>query len=218
MCVCVCTGCLLPVGQTCHRYFGKLICVLCVWVCVWVCVCMCVYMCICVLVFKFLCMSDHLKYVLWVQSTYSNKYLFSEIFILLFFSKGCKRNVLSNECEPFHSDLLLEQYVNSVVRLFTVEYSYSLLGCVPPLQEVALHQSPPSFSVLCYPCPYRSLLPHNVISPLMFWSSNQSYALYLPLCATNGSIYYLSFGRCAQPISVWYWLRIGLCLPLWFFA
>ena len=48
---------------------------------------------------------------------------------------------------------------------------YSILGCVLPLQEVALHQSLPSFSVLCYPHPYRSLLPHNVISPTTFWSS-----------------------------------------------
>ena len=49
---------------------------------------------------------------------------------------------------------------------------YSILGCVLPLQEEALRQSPPSFSVLCYPHPYRSLLPHNVISPTTFWSSD----------------------------------------------
>ena len=48
----------------------------------------------------------------------------------------------------------------------------SILSYVLPLQEVALRQSPPSFSVLCCPCPYRSLLPHNVISPTMFWSSD----------------------------------------------
>ena len=54
---------------------------------------------------------------------------------------------------------------------------YSILGCVLPLQEVALRQSPPSFSVLCCPCPYRSLLPHNVVPPTTFWSSNWSYAL-----------------------------------------
>ena len=48
---------------------------------------------------------------------------------------------------------------------------YSVLGCVLPLQEVALRQSLPTFSVLCYPCPYSSLLPHNVISPTTFWSS-----------------------------------------------
>ena len=29
----------------------------------------------------------------------------------------------------------------------------SILGCVRLLQEVAIHQSPPTFSVLCYPCP-----------------------------------------------------------------
>ena len=56
---------------------------------------------------------------------------------------------------------------------------YSILGCVLPLQEVALRQSPPSFSVLCYPCPYRSLLPHNVISPTTFWSSDWPYTLWL---------------------------------------
>ena len=49
---------------------------------------------------------------------------------------------------------------------------YSVLGCVLPLQEVALRQSLPSFSVLCYPRPYRSLLPHNVISLTTFWSSD----------------------------------------------
>ena len=49
---------------------------------------------------------------------------------------------------------------------------YSVLGCVPPLQEVATHQSPPSFYVFCYPCPHRSLLPHNVISPTTFRSSD----------------------------------------------
>ena len=37
-------------------------------------------------------------------------------------------------------------------RLFYFILFYSILGCVLPLQEVALRQSPPSFSVLCYPC------------------------------------------------------------------
>ena len=60
---------------------------------------------------------------------------------------------------------------------------YSILCCVLALQEVALHQSLPSFSVLCYPRPYRSLLPHNVIFPTTFWSSDWSYTLCLPLCA-----------------------------------
>ena len=30
---------------------------------------------------------------------------------------------------------------------------YSILGCVLPLQEVAIRRSPPSFTVFCYPCP-----------------------------------------------------------------
>ena len=48
----------------------------------------------------------------------------------------------------------------------------SILFCVLPLQEVALRQSLPSFSVLCCPCLYRSLLSHTVISPTTFWSSD----------------------------------------------
>ena len=56
--------------------------------------------------------------------------------------------------------------------LFSSILLYSILDCVLPQQEVALCQSPPSFFVSCYPCPYRSLLPHNVISPKTFWSSN----------------------------------------------
>ena len=48
---------------------------------------------------------------------------------------------------------------------------YSILGCVLPLQDVALRPSPPSFSVLCCPCPHRSLLPHNVSSPTRKHSS-----------------------------------------------
>ena len=61
---------------------------------------------------------------------------------------------------------------------------YYILGCVLPLQEAALDHSPPTFSFLCYPCPYCSLLPHNVISPT-FWSCNWSYTLYLPLCTSK---------------------------------
>ena len=54
-----------------------------------------------------------------------------------------------------------------------------LLGCVLPLQEVTFRQSPPIFSILCYPCPYRSLLPHNVISPTTFCFSNWPATLRL---------------------------------------
>ena len=61
--------------------------------------------------------------------------------------------------------------------LFCSVLFYAIPGCVLPLQEVALRQSPPTFSVLCCPCPYHSLLPHNVISTTTFWSSNWSYTL-----------------------------------------
>ena len=36
---------------------------------------------------------------------------------------------------------------------------YSILGCVLPLQDVALRKSPPTVSVLCYPCPNRPTMP-----------------------------------------------------------
>ena len=42
---------------------------------------------------------------------------------------------------------------------------YCVVGCVLPLQS-------PTFSVLCCPCPHRSLLPHSVISPRTFRSPN----------------------------------------------
>ena len=76
---------------------------------------------------------------------------------------------------------------------------YSILGCVLPLQEVALRQSLPSFSVLCYPHPYRSLLPHNVISPATFWSSGWSYTLCLPLCASNSPSIIFHSGDVSSP-------------------
>ena len=82
---------------------------------------------------------------------------------------------------------------------------YSILGCVRPLQEESLRQSPPSFSVLCYPCPYRSLLPHNVISPTMLWSS---YALCLPLCASNSPSIIFHLGDVPRPFP----FRIGYVL------
>ena len=49
----------------------------------------------------------------------------------------------------------------------------------PSLQEVVLCQSPLTFSVLCCPCPYCSLLPDSVISLMTFWSSSWSYRIYL---------------------------------------
>ena len=56
------------------------------------------------------------------------------------------------------------QVKGSCVQLF-----YSILGCVLPLQEVALRQSSTFLCLLSRP--YRPLLPHNVISPTTFWSS-----------------------------------------------
>ena len=85
---------------------------------------------------------------------------------------------------------------------------FSILGCVLPLQEVSLCQSPPSFSVLCYPHPYRSLLPQNVISPKTFWSSCWYYILCLPLCASNSPSIIFHLGDVSSPFP----FRIGYVL------
>ena len=58
---------------------------------------------------------------------------------------------------------------------------YSIPGCVLPLQEVALLQSPLTFSVLCCPCPYHSLLSHNVISPFLCPLLSLSIPLHVAL-------------------------------------
>ena len=76
-------------------------------------------------------------------------------------------------------------FLAQISILFYSTLFCSIPGCVLPLQEVALRQSLPSFSVLCYPRPYRSMLPLNVISPTTFWSSDWSYTLCLLLCASN---------------------------------
>ena len=57
------------------------------------------------------------------------------------FQQRCRGKSTKMECD----------YLNGWIK------KLSILGCVLPLQEVALHQSLPSFSVLCYPRPYRSL-------------------------------------------------------------
>ena len=103
--------------------------------------------------------------------------------------------------------IMMMQVMNIMLSLF-----YSILGCVLPLQEVALCHSPPNFSVLCCPCPYRSLLPHNVISSTTFWSSNWSYTLYLPLCTSNSLLPFI-WAMCPAHfhfILVMYW-TVCLC-------
>ena len=50
------------------------------------------------------------------------------------------------------------------VLLYSVLF-YSILGCTFSLHETDLRRSPPTFPVLCYPCPYCSLFSRNVVSP-----------------------------------------------------
>ena len=95
----------------------------------------------------------------------------------------------------------------------------SILGCVLPLQEVALCQSPPTFSVLCYPCSNLSLLPHNVISSTTLWSSDWSHSFYLPHCASNSPsiIFHLMCPAHFHFVLVTYWtmsVTLVLCLMM----
>ena len=74
-------------------------------------------------------------------------------------------------CSILYSFLFYSILLCSILLFSSLLFS-SVLGCVIPLQDAALRQSPPTFSVFCYPCLYHSLLPHNVISATKFWSSN----------------------------------------------
>ena len=57
---------------------------------------------------------------------------------------------------------MVARYVRYLVACHVCMHAilyYSIPDCVLPPLEVALRQSPSSFSVLCYPCQYRFLLP-----------------------------------------------------------
>ena len=89
----------------------------------------------------------------------------------------------------------------------------------PSTARSALRQSPPTFSVLRYSCSYCSLLPHYVISPTTFWSSNWSYALYLPLCASNSPSVVFHSGDVSSPFPfrigyVFDYVTVVLCLMI----
>ena len=86
------------------------------------------------------------------------------------------------------------------LRAHNTEKSYQCTHCNPDHTNCSIilytrlcpstagnspRQIPPTLSVLSYPCPHRSMLSHNVISPTMFWSSNRSYTLYLPRYGSN---------------------------------
>ena len=81
--------------------------------------------------------------------------------------------VVQFECEGAPGSLVGKRTVNRASLFVCLFYSSlfysilfcSILGCVLPLHKVALRQSPPTFSVLCCPCPYRSLLFHTIMSP-----------------------------------------------------
>ena len=80
-----------------------------------------------------------------------------------------------------HSESLVVQNKTTYLRVTYSVMFYSILGCALPLQELTLLQNLPTFSVLCHPCPYRSSLPHNVISPTTFWSLSPNVYFFLLL-------------------------------------
>ena len=87
-------------------------------------------------------------------------------------------------CQSF---CLLEYWAQLDLPNTPQAYTVSVLFCSRLCLSTARNSPPPEFSngLLCYPCPYRSLLPHNVISSTTFWSSDWSHTFYLPLRASN---------------------------------
>ena len=94
--------------------------------------------------------------------------------------------------------------------LFYSRLCLSTVGSSPPLESSIFH------------CPFTILVHSALCCPTML-SLQRYFGLPTDLkpfvChSVILIVYYLSFGRCVQPISILYWLRIGLCLSLWFFA
>ena len=79
--------------------------------------------------------------------------LFMKAWVCLLAGLGRPRPIRSSVCLPVCVPLRLFVCASVCLCIF-----YSILGCVFPLQEIALRQSAPTFSVLCSPCPYSSLL------------------------------------------------------------
>ena len=84
-------------------------------------------------------------------------------------------------------------FMKLLILFYSMLYP-STAGSIPPPEYT-------TFSVLCYPCLYSSLLPHNVISPMTFWSSGWSYTLYLPLCASDTHLLPFHTGDVSSPFS-----------------
>ena len=79
---------------------------------------------------------------------------------------------------------------------------YSILFYSRLCPSIAGSSPPPDLQLL-YPllfCPHRSLLPHNVNSPTTFWSSDWSYSLYLPLCASHSPYITFHSGDVSSPV------------------
>ena len=85
---------------------------------------------------------------------------------------------------------------------------FSILGCVLPLQEAELSQRPPIFSVLCYPCPCRSLLLHKVISPTTFWSSDSLLSFIQAMCPAH--FYFVLVTYWTMPVTLLLCLMVVL--------
>ena len=124
--------------------------------------------------------------------------------------------------------------MNSPVAGPSSTFNYhSILGRVLPLQEAAFHCGKQPYArvlqlspdVLCYPCPYPCLLPHDVISPTTFSSSNWSYTHYLPLCASivfhQGDVsspFPFRISYILDYVCDWFFAKLwchGFCLSTW---
>ena len=78
----------------------------------------------------------------------------------------------------------------------------AVVGCSRLCSAMARSSPPPTSSTFSFHfCPYTrcSLLPHDAISSMMVWSSNRSYTICLPFCASNCPSFVI---QCMQPISI----------------
>ena len=129
----------------------------------------------------------------------------------------------SSELSMINQPVFMHQFLSfeasfiviiSILFIFSI-LLYSTLGCVLPLQEAALCHRPPTYSVLCYPCPYRSWLSHSVISPTTFGLPTDltSFICHPALLMVHLS----SFIQAVCPAHFQFAL-VSYCVCHWFFA
>ena len=130
-----------------------------------------------------------------------------------------KKDVHVYMCKDVHLCSVLHTSISPYINTF---YSILFNPFYSRLCPSTAGSSPPPESSI-FLCPLLSLSIPLPVAPQCHLSNDVLVfqLILLPLSATlcfSQSIYCLSFGQCVQPLSVLYFLHIGLCLSLWFVA